>query len=114
MNQLEVHHIVERCNNGSNDARNLLVLCTQCHDDTHAGSLAIGPLQQTSDGYERSVTRSESMQKPAQWTEDEMIIITSAVSRLKGRPPARILADLQEEGIRMTAAQLKKFRQAQL
>ena len=116
IHELEVHHIVERCNNGSNDARNLLVLCTKCHDDTHSGSLIIGPLQQTSDGYERSVTTSSSpvTRNTSQWTEDEMTIITSTVSTLKGRPPARILAALQEEGIRMTAAQLKRFTQAQL
>lgn len=33
MSGLEVHHIVERCNGGSNDPDNLIVLCSDCHNE---------------------------------------------------------------------------------
>jgi len=34
---LNVHHIVERCNGGTNHKTNLIVICPTCHAEIHAG-----------------------------------------------------------------------------
>ena len=39
--RIEVHHIVFRCNNGSDDADNLICLCKTCHDALHNGLLTL-------------------------------------------------------------------------
>ena len=39
--KLEVHHIVFRRNNGSDEASNLITLCKVCHDDLHAEKLIL-------------------------------------------------------------------------
>ena len=38
---LELHHVLNHVNRGSNLANNLLVLCNACHDDVHAGRIAL-------------------------------------------------------------------------
>ncbi|GCE12578.1 hypothetical protein KTT_24370 [Tengunoibacter tsumagoiensis] len=38
---LEVHHIVFRSQNGSDEERNLLTLCKTCHDGLHAGTVIL-------------------------------------------------------------------------
>jgi len=35
-NWLEIHHIVYRSENGSNDERNLIRLCKRCHELVHS------------------------------------------------------------------------------
>jgi DNA mismatch repair protein MutS len=66
---LEIHHINEqaastakRNTDGTdlNSIRNLVVVCTACHDRHHAGSLTIGPVQQTTAGPLRTITYSEN------------------------------------------------------
>ena len=37
--KLEVHHIVYRSNNGSNEEDNLITLCHTCHKDLHSGNI---------------------------------------------------------------------------
>jgi len=39
--KLEVHHIVFRSNNGSDEASNLITLCKICHDDLHSEKLIL-------------------------------------------------------------------------
>ncbi|GHO81365.1 hypothetical protein KSD_91360 [Ktedonobacter sp. SOSP1-85] len=39
--RLEVHHIVFRRQNGSNEPENLLTLCKTCHDGLHAGTITL-------------------------------------------------------------------------
>jgi len=34
---LELHHIKQHVAHGPNIAKNLVVLCSRCHDDVHAG-----------------------------------------------------------------------------
>lgn len=34
---LNVHHIVERCNGGTNHKTNLIVICPTCHAEIHVG-----------------------------------------------------------------------------
>jgi hypothetical protein len=40
---LELHHIEEHHRQGKNTADNLIVLCSRCHDEVHAGRLAVPP-----------------------------------------------------------------------
>jgi len=39
--RIEVHHIVFRSNNGSDEQDNLLTLCKTCHDNLHEGKLVL-------------------------------------------------------------------------
>ncbi len=39
--RLEVHHIIFRSQQGSNEEANLLTLCKTCHDDVHAGTITL-------------------------------------------------------------------------
>ena len=39
--QLEVHHIIRRKDNGSDDETNLITLCTKCHKDLHDGKISL-------------------------------------------------------------------------
>jgi hypothetical protein len=40
---LELHHVVEHKNRGPNTAENLIVLCSRCHDELHAGKRSLPP-----------------------------------------------------------------------
>ena len=40
-NKLEVHHIIFRSNNGSDDPENLITLCKTCHDAVHNGKIKL-------------------------------------------------------------------------
>lgn len=39
--QLEVHHIIFRCRQGSDNGENLIVLCKVCHDAVHGGNIKL-------------------------------------------------------------------------
>ena len=39
--KLEVHHIIFRSNNGSNEESNLITLCKSCHDKLHKGKIKL-------------------------------------------------------------------------
>ena len=39
--RLEVHHIIYRCDNGSDEPENLITLCKTCHDNQHANSIKL-------------------------------------------------------------------------
>lgn len=39
--KLEVHHIIYRCNGGSDEAENLITLCSSCHFDLHHDKLKL-------------------------------------------------------------------------
>lgn len=112
--ELEVHHIEHREDGGNNAPRNLAVVCKACHHKHHDEGMEIPPLQQTSEGAERiSVSDSYSVTtKSLKQTrsDDEMKIITSTLERFKGRPPERIAAALQEQGIVIKVAELKRYR----
>ena len=116
--ELEVHHIVHREDGGSNSPRNLAVVCKDCHHKHHDEGMEIPPLQQTSEGAERisvaskesHTTKSTKSTKTVQRSPEEMKIISATLERFKGRPPERIAAALQEEGILMKPAELKKYR----
>jgi DNA mismatch repair protein MutS len=59
---LEVHHIAHQKDGGSNDLRNLIVVCQACHDAHHAGSLEISQATQTSQGPKRLVKEKDPKQ----------------------------------------------------
>lgn len=118
--ELEVHHIEHREDGGSNEPRNLAVVCKRCHHDHHDEGMEIPPLQQTSEGAQRISGPSGSVhagsghaaQRASKTTrsDDEMKVILSTLERFRGRPASRILAALDMEGIHMKPAELKKYQ----
>jgi DNA mismatch repair protein MutS len=112
---LEVHHIIQRSEGGSNELRNLAVLCEDCHDKHHNGEITVGPLLQTSEGLERSTVSSETNVKVKKsntkhiWSEEEDLLIRTTLQHLKDRPLKRVVSELADQGIHITQAQLKKF-----
>ena len=42
--QLNVHHIIERSNGGSDNEANLITLCKTCHDKVHSGSIFLAKI----------------------------------------------------------------------
>jgi len=112
VNDLEVHHIQQRSEGGSNALRNLIVVCKTCHDKHHAGILEIGPLQQTSDGLERKVLIKKNpvkSQKASKFTLEEQEDIRETIIKYQGRP-SRIRLDLAERGIQISVAQINSFK----
>jgi DNA mismatch repair protein MutS len=109
VSDLEVHHIRPRCetvtgsktfSDGSlrDDIRNLIVVCSKCHDKHHAGNIDIKPLKQTSIGPVRdivvsvvsdaikedtfsvkSVNSEESVKNKSKWTQEEKYIILNVI-----------------------------------
>ena len=111
---LEVHHITQRSEGGSNSLRNLAVLCDTCHDAHHAGTLEVPPLVMTTDGLERiSLTASTRrvVKTKDSFSEEDKIKIQEVLKAFQGRPLLRASLALEEQGISITAAQLKKFIQ---
>ena len=118
---LEVHHIEEQAKGGSNQARNLAVLCEGCHDDHHNKKIEVTPLTQTSEGLERIVTpeptasageSSFGLERFAHVpkADSNTDLIKQIVMKHSGRPAQRIASILQEEhGIKMSAVQVKKY-----
>jgi len=115
--ELEVHHIVPRAEGGSNQLRNLVVLCERCHDKHHAGNLEVGELRLTSEGLERSTVASiaggsvinsqKKTKAESKWSVEQMETIRAALKKFQGRPLTRVCLELEEEGIRIKPAQLK-------
>jgi DNA mismatch repair protein MutS len=118
--ELEVHHIEERVKGGSNNLRNLVVLCESCHDKHHGGEIEVGSIVQTSEGQERQfveipftqVNKEESPKKQSKkkWSEEEVKLIEEMLEKYKGRPLTRTILALEECGIKINQVQLKKFR----
>ena len=118
---LEVHHITERHkatgaghladNSNVHSQANLVVVCDKCHDGIHAGTLAIGPMVQTSDGMERSVTTVTSSSTKSKWTDEELKEISDAMAKF----PKLSLANLSkyllnQHNIQISGATLKKLK----
>ena len=40
---LELHHVYEHAAGGENTPDNLIVLCSKCHDEVHAGRMQLPP-----------------------------------------------------------------------
>ncbi len=135
--QLEVHHIRQRKDadlsarfaDGSarDDARNLVVVCAKCHDEHHAGTLEIKPVQMTSAGPLRPETSSPSSpsspsppspetpsistkKRKSQWSPEQQAIIDDFLKKYKTSPLKRVAILLKEEGIIVTEASLRSMR----
>jgi DNA mismatch repair protein MutS len=118
---LEVHHIKERHtanklgllndNSKMNSQANLVVLCDECHDKVHAGTLDIGPMIQTSDGMERSVTQSNTKeQKKSKWSEEQVQQIKEALTKFPKLSMANLSKYLlNQHNIQITGPTLKKM-----
>ena len=130
---LEVHHIQERATANAmgrladgthmNSPRNLAVLCEGCHDKTHAATIEIGPVVQTSDGEERSIKGTETQSitsardlqryayKPSDLTEEQLELIKQDLVKYRTLPAARLVFYIeQNHGIKLTAQRLKTIR----
>lgn len=119
---LEVHHINDRAAGGTNDARNLMVLCAACHDRHHASleiSPAGRPLTVTSDGLER-ITNMENKSttsdpKPTKqkgkWTDEERTTILNVLTTYPNLPAKQVVFRLKHnEGIEISEASLRKIK----
>ena len=97
-----------------NSARNLIVVCADCHDKHHAGLLQIAPLKQTSEGPSRDVVvLSEHRHRSKKWSEDQVLTIEKYLREYPTCPPKRLVYDLLEkEGIQISEASLRGFRKS--
>jgi hypothetical protein len=87
-------------------------LCAVCHDKHHSGEITVGPLRLTSDGVERESvlsTPTSRLTKASAWNDEELELIQASIRAHLGAPPKRILLDLCEKGVRITAAQLRRL-----
>ena len=117
---LEVHHIMERNkanstghladNSNVHSQANLVVVCDKCHDGIHGGTLAIGPMVQTSDGMERSVTTVTSSSIKSKWSEEQLKEIHDAVARFPKLSVANLSKYLlNQHNIHISGPTLKKL-----
>lgn len=120
---LEVHHIEQRAladgrgmlPNGTpmNAPANLVVLCQGCHDAHHAGRITIGPLVQTSEGSERKTTSSHSSLpeiKSCKWTQEELVVIETALREYKTASLKAVSYQLKQEGVVISVQGLAAIR----
>ena len=121
LRDLEVHHIRGRreadedgyFSDGSHqdDVRNLIVVCSGCHDAAHAGTIAISPVVQTSDGPMRIVPEKGSkLGRRSKWTDEQTEMILKYLDEFPNCPPKRVIFDLEQRGITISLAALKTFR----
>lgn len=121
---LEVHHIRERAAGGSNEARNLMVLCEGCHDRHHSApqeSAASKPLQMTSDGLERVVAAPSISSDPSppptigkgKWSDEDRATILKVLATYPNLPAKQLVFRLKHnEGIEISEGSLRKFKNA--
>lgn len=122
---LEVHHIRERAEatdglfaDGTNQdsLRNLVVVCTECHDKHHAGTIKIGGVVQTSDGPVREITTTapaNTTQRSKKWSPEQYNVIEQYLREFPNCPPTRIVFDLfEKEGIQISVSALRTMRKS--
>lgn len=117
---LEVHHIRQRRDTTAiteqDHVRNLVTVCSECHDAHHAGLIEITPLKQTSDGAVRAVTKTPeaTIQKSlrrSKWTNEQIETIREYLRGHPNIPPKRAVFDLGELGIVITVVGLRALRE---
>ena len=126
---LETHHIQERQHASNqrnqdgtalNHVRNLVVLCSKCHDEHHNNAFEIGEVQDTSDGPVRQITNLQQYayeppkqapkKKASQWTDEEYFVIQTTLAKDRTLHPRLIALQLKtEHGIQITERQLKQL-----
>jgi DNA mismatch repair protein MutS len=121
VNDLEVHHVQQRANavNGRNsdgthinDLRNLIVVCSNCHDSIHSDSIQVGSVVQTSVGPRRTTTKRPVLIKPLAggYNQQECETIENYLRNNPSATPKRAVFDLEQKGITISFASLKGFR----
>jgi len=113
---LEVHHLQERHEASAgrnkdgtalNHVRNLAVLCQSCHDKHHAGTLLIGPVEDTSEGPKRVIMETVAKKKST-FNEEEISKIKNIMAEYPGLTPRLYVFQIQEKhGITISEGQLK-------
>jgi DNA mismatch repair protein MutS len=113
---LEVHHLQERheASGGRNKdgtalnhIRNLTVLCQSCHDKHHAGSLHVGPVEDTSEGPKRVIVETQAKKKST-FNEEQISLIKRVMTEYPGLTPRLYVFQIQEKhGITISEGQLK-------
>lgn len=118
---LEVHHIMERQhanktghltdNSNVHFQANLAVVCDKCHDSIHAGTMTLGPMIQTSDGMERSVTTvTDSSFQKSKWSDDDLKEIQEAATKFPKLSSSKLSKYLlNQHNIEISASKLKKL-----
>ena len=123
VSDLEVHHLQHRASaqnqilqDGThmNDKRNLIVLCEECHDQIHAGTLIVGDIQLTSNGPERVIQQVDSpIKKGGKWTEEEVETVKSTLKKYTSLSLKSIRAQLSSKhSIEISETILGKMRKA--
>ena len=121
VSDLEVHHLQHRASaqnqilqDGThmNDKRNLIVLCEECHDQIHAGTLIVGDIQLTSNGPERMIQKVDSpIKKGGKWTEEELETVKSTLKKYTSLSLKSIRAQLSSKhSIEISETMLGKMR----
>ena len=121
VSDLEVHHLQHRASaqnqilqDGThmNDKRNLMVLCEECHDQIHAGTLIVGDIQLTSNGPERMIQKVDSpIKKGGKWTEEELETVKSTLKKYTSLSLKSIRAQLSSKhSIEISETMLGKMR----
>ena len=118
---LEVHHVVQQSEankdgflpNGlhKNSLRNLIVLCSKCHDDYHAGKLSIGNVKQTSVGEVREIKVVEQVKKISKWNDEQLKTIHHYLKKYSSLGLKRLCYDLEiNEDIKISESSLRAIR----
>ena len=126
---LEVHHIQERqeARNGiledgthMNDKRNLIVICQECHDKTHAGKLVLGEVKMTSDGPQREIREEQvspksittaTSKKKGKWSDEEQETIVNTLKKYSTLSLKSVQANLSSKySIEISVSLLGKIR----
>jgi hypothetical protein len=101
-----------------NDKRNLMVLCEECHDKIHAGTLTVGDMKMTSEGPVREIqvrpassSKEEKTLKKGKWSEEEMEWIVSTLKQYSALSLKSIRALLSSKyGVEISEGVLGKMR----
>lgn len=126
---LEVHHIQPRATanptgilpDGThmNKLSNLVVLCSKCHDEHHAGKLEVNPIIQTSEGPTREVItktddppmEQKGKMKSNKWTEEEQSTIKEILVKCKTASLKTIKYQLEKDyGIEISESSLRGIK----
>ena len=115
---MEVHHIqpradtvMKRNKDGThqNDLRNLIVVCSKCHDNIHDTTISVGSVVQTSQGPKRSIT-VKTRTSATSATSDKTEEIEEYLRKYPDVMPKRAIFDLEQKGINITLQSLRTFR----
>jgi transposase len=100
-----------------NNERNLIVICEACHDKVHAGAVKIGEVKITSDGPEREIKETNSVnsekktQKKSKWSDEQLETIVDTLRKYSTLSLKSLRAHLSSKHeIEISEAVLGKMR----